>query len=506
MIVTRDEMLEIERAALDRGRSARGLMEEAGKKLAALVQQFHPAPGLVVAYCGKGHNAGDALVALRRLKEHGWRTAARLAFDAPTLAELTASQLQSWGGPILNGSLEPELPLSHELVLLDGLVGLGSRGDLEGPLAHLAAEMNTLRTAGLARVVSVDLPSGLDPVTGDPGQTCVTADLTAAIGCVKTALCADAAINQIGRLAVLSLPDLSPTSAEREAVLTSTLLAPQWPVRAFDTNKAMCGRIGIMAGSPETPGAARMCCEGALLAGGGLITLFCDQPTAARIAPSLRPEIMIRVLHRCEEILDHECDVIAMGPGMGHLHDQAMLKIIAEATCPMVVDADGLNALARSMRTPLGQSKAPTLTALGRAKGPRLLTPHPGEMRRLLGVANLGKRSMVARAFTTKHPCTLLLKGARTVVAQAKHPLRYNTTGHPGMATGGMGDVLTGVCAALAGQGADLYNAACLGAWMCGRAAELAMHSSRCSPESLTPSDVLSGLGRAFASLRAREF
>jgi NAD(P)H-hydrate epimerase len=171
------------------------------------------------------------------------------------------------------------------------------------------------------------------------------------------------------------------------------------------------------------------------------------------------------------------------------------LRIVREATCPTVVDADALTIVAHA-----------GLQHMDRAKGPRLLTPHPGEMARLLAGKKIRDRAKVAREFADKHAVTLLLKGARTVIAEKGRPLRYNTTGHPGMATGGMGDVLTGVCTALLGQGADTYKAASIGAWVCGRAAEIALTHGGQSAESLTPSDVLAHLGSAFESLRAGDF
>jgi hydroxyethylthiazole kinase-like uncharacterized protein yjeF len=160
-----------------------------------------------------------------------------------------------------------------------------------------------------------------------------------------------------------------------------------------------------------------------------------------------------------------------------------------------VVDADALTIIAHA-----------GLQHLDQAKGPRLLTPHPGEMTRLLAGKKIKDRAAVARQFADRHPVTLLLKGARTVIAEKGRPLRYNTTGNPGMATGGMGDVLTGVCSALLGQRADTHLAASIGAWVCGRAAEIAVTRGGQSVESLTPADVLTHLGRAFDSLRAGDF
>jgi len=174
---------------------------------------------------------------------------------------------------------------------------------------------------------------------------------------------------------------------------------------------------------------------------------------------------------------------------MGQSRAAQILKLVREARQPMVIDADGLNILARQM------------AVLKKARGPRLLTPHPGEMKRLFPKRELA-RAELARTFCAKYPVTLLLKGSRTIVAEAGRPLSYNTTGNPGMATGGMGDVLTGVCSGLLGAKLSPNDAARVGAWLCGRAAELALSRGGASEESLLPGDVLGQLGAAFTELR----
>jgi NAD(P)H-hydrate epimerase len=213
------------------------------------------------------------------------------------------------------------------------------------------------------------------------------------------------------------------------------------------------------------------------------------------LAVTMPPEVMVRPFEKLTDVFNFPVDAIGIGSGLGSGNEARTLRVVREATCPTVVDADALTIVAHA-----------GLQHIDRAKGPRLLTPHPGEMTRLLAGKKIKDRARVAREFTDKHAVTLLLKGARTVIAEKGKPLRYNTTGNPGMATGGMGDVLTGVCAALLGQGVDTYRAASIGAWVCGRAAEIALTHGGQSLESLTPSDVLVNLGGAFDSLRAGDF
>jgi ADP-dependent NAD(P)H-hydrate dehydratase / NAD(P)H-hydrate epimerase len=163
--------------------------------------------------------------------------------------------------------------------------------------------------------------------------------------------------------------------------------------------------------------------------------------------------------------------------------------MIDQSPRPMVIDADAINVLSER------------LDILKRAPAPRLLTPHPGEMKRLVDSGRMSRAGIV-RNFCEQYPVTLLLKGSRTIVAERTKPLSYNSTGNPGMATGGMGDVLTGVCAGLAGRGLSLYDAGRIGAWACGRAAEISIFNTGASEESLLPRDVLANLGKAFNELR----
>jgi NAD(P)H-hydrate epimerase len=177
-----------------------------------------------------------------------------------------------------------------------------------------------------------------------------------------------------------------------------------------------------------------------------------------------------------------------VGPGLGKSHASEILELVEKVKQPMVLDADGLNIVSEKT------------SVLRRCKGKRLLTPHPGEMKRLFPEEQ-PSRCKTATKFCDRFPVTLLLKGSRTIVAEHGRPLSYNTTGNPGMATGGMGDVLTGVCAGLLGQGLSLYDAARVGAWLCGRAAEIAIFNCNQSEQSLLPRDVLNHLGDAFKEL-----
>jgi NAD(P)H-hydrate epimerase len=495
MLVTREQMQSIEREVFDRGISADVLMEGVGAKLARFVTQFHPRPGLLLVYAGKGHNAGDAFVAARHLLGLGWRVLVRTPFDREQLAPLSREKFDLLRASVLGGPFRPSAPQDGPLVQLDALVGLGLKGPLREPLAPLVAEMNGLRREADAETVAVDFPSGLDPDTGIPGDPCVEADYTATVGLAKRGLLADAATNHVGRLGVLEVAEFRAAGGSDDELLAAPHLRREWPPRVFDTNKGMCGRVILLAGSRGTLGAAHLCTAGAVRGGAGLVSLGALPEAYELLATTVLPEVMVRPFDKLTDVFNFPVDAIGIGPGLGSGQEARTLRVVREATCPTVVDADALTIVAHA-----------GLQHIDKAKGPRLLTPHPGEMTRLLAGKKIKDRAAVARAFTDRHAVTLLLKGARTVIAEKGRPLRYNTTGHPGMATGGMGDVLTGVCSALLGQGADTYKAASIGAWVCGRAAEIALARGGQSAESLAPSDVLRHLGAAFESLRAGDF
>jgi hydroxyethylthiazole kinase-like uncharacterized protein yjeF len=521
-------MRAMEGEAFARGIDAEALMDQAGAGIAAAIRRFFPNPASCVVYSGKGNNGGDALVAAAHLKRAGWDVDVRLAFPESESGELMRKKLESlrnlsWEGeaPAEPASMSPggSAGASPSLtIILDGLLGLGAKPPLREPIRSACREINRLRREEGAFVFAVDLPTGLDGDSGETDPDCVIADCIISIGFAKKGLVADRATNFVGRLEIVPLADLpwegeapaepvsmspggsagaSPSLLVRgraEAhtfgiVATAHSLRALLPRRDFDVHKNQFGRIGIVAGSKGFTGAALMCSLGALRGGAGLVEVFVLEEIYPVVAAAAAAEAMVKPIASYQSLLDEPVDVWAVGPGLGKSHAAEILELIERAEKPMVVDADGLNILAGKSET------------LSRCAGPRLLTPHPGEMKRLFPAAERSRAETVA-TFCDKFPATLLLKGSRTIVGERKRPHSFNTTGNPGMATGGMGDVLTGVCAALIGQGLSPYDAARVGAWVCGRAAEIAVFNGRASQESLLPRDLLDHLGAAFNDLR----
>jgi NAD(P)H-hydrate epimerase len=480
------EMRALEELAFADGIAAEALMEDAGEKIATAVRQFVPGPGRCVVFIGKGHNGGDALVAARHLAAAGWQIELRPAFPAAEWAKLTTLQHKRFTQAEATAAV-----FSGPLVVLDGLLGIGAGGALREPIRSATQAINALRATTSARVFALDLPTGVNADTGEADADAVQADYTLTIGAPKRGLLADAAINHVGRLAVLPLAALTErmTPGTGPLVAIPDALRPVWPRRPFNMHKGDCGRVGIIAGSMGFTGAAVMCAEAALHTGAGLVTLYVPAEVQAIVASRVAPEIMVQVFGTAGMVLEKTHDALAIGPGMGRGRDVKILDVIARSTLPTVIDADALNALSARPDWPRN------------FPGPRLITPHPGEMERLVPGSIRKPRAEVAEQFVESHAVTLLLKGARTVVAEKGQPLSFNTTGSPGMASGGMGDALTGVCAALAGQHLALYDAARLGAWLCGRAAELAILGGE-SEESLSATHVIGHLGAAFLELR----
>ena len=477
-------------------------MEEAGAHMARVAMRFFRAPGECRVFLGKGHNGGDALVAARRLAEQGWRVDLHEVFPREALAPLTRKKLEEM---LFTRDLfllpDSAFPNTRARIVLDGLLGIGARGGLREPIREAALEINRLRLETGAAVFALDLPSGLDGDTGEADPHAVVADFTLCVGFAKRGLLADAALDFVGRIAVLPLAGLTAQAGQppqRESVATPRGLSPLLPPRPFSTHKGRCGHVGIVAGSRGFTGAALMVANAAVRAGAGLVSLFVTPDIYPVVASAALPEVMVTPVDCYLAVLDRPLDVLAIGPGLGRGDGPDILAVTEYFSGPMVVDADALNLLAENPQS------------LRRAAGPRLLTPHPGEMGRLFPEsAQLSRRETAERFLASqaenRAPVTLLLKGSRTLVAEGRdgNALRisWNTTGHPGMASGGMGDVLTGTCAALAGQGLAPFDAARVGAWVCGRAAELALSAGQ-SQESLAATDLPDQFGQAFRDLR----
>jgi len=488
--VTVPEIRSHELAAIHAGHSEEELLDAAGHALGVAIGRHFPVPGTAIGYLGKGHNAGDTLVALRVLRgRFGWKIYARNAFSTDELAPLTAKKMAEMAELTCLSNAPCLSEMDDPLVLLDGLVGLRGDGPLRGALAEFAGEMEWLRQHAGARVAAVDVPSGVDPDSGIATPGAVIADVTFMIGNAKVGLLCGHAASATGALVLVEVDPLTSPNQSKHALISPRLFTLGRGHRVFDFHKGMAGRVSILAGSECYTGAAVLAAKGAICGGAGLVTLWVPKAAHHLIAAKCSAEVIVRGVDHPLEVLSLPCDSLVVGCGLGELNSvwtSELLELIGHTACPMVVDADALNLVARSA---LG---------IGIFSAHHLLTPHPGEFARLAPDLSDFTREEAARRFAERTPATLLLKGCRSIITRQGQPLWSNPTGTPAMATGGQGDLLAGVIGALLASGGSSIGAASLAAWVCGRAAEIAMNSYNFSEESLTPTDSLSFLGAAF--------
>ena len=449
-------MRSLEEAAFRRGVNAESLMDLAGVGIARRLIALYPRPGRCVAFIGKGNNGGDAWVALRHLRAAGWQVEARAAYpeiEWGVLPRRKARELGPGKGPEIDGG--------GPLLVLDGLLGVGAKGPLRSPLRERVAEIAGLRDSHGAVVAALDLPSGMEADSGE-GEA-VTADLTLTIGAPKRGLATEAGILRAGRIVLVPLAGLPVPEGGALRLFCPELFPALLRQRPHDFHKGRAGRLGILAGSPGMSGAAVLCVGAALRAGAGLVTLHVERDFLPALAAAMPPEVMVRVSDApVAEAFAAGHDAVVAGPGCGGASDGWRRSLLAALAGPgprLVLDADALNLLAAEGRHDLLRRDC-------------LVTPHPGEFRRLAPDLADGERVEAAAAFVKRHPCALLLKGARTLVAAPGQAVRLNPTGHAGMASGGQGDVLAGVAGALLAQGLNAEDAGALAAWLCGRAAE----------------------------------
>ncbi|MGD9043126.1 MAG: NAD(P)H-hydrate dehydratase [Desulfobacterales bacterium] len=473
LLVTAAEMQEMDRRTIEtHGIPGLELMEKAGRGAArVLLDQFgdHAKAGVGII-CGKGNNGGDGFVIARCLAEKGIEVSVYLLAETAALKGDAATNYERLL-PLNVGVIEiadentfakTKSRLSKHGLLVDAILGTGLASDVRGLFKTVIDFINALNasnSAGIA-IFAVDIPSGLNADTGQPCGTCIRAQSTATFGLAKIGHFTYPGAEYTGSLEII---DIGIPGAVVQAVDPKQYLMTPEQIRTYlqprspDAHKGRTGHLLVIAGSIGKTGAAAMTGVSAMRAGAGLVTLG--------IAESLNPiletqalEVMTAPLPEtqngtlatgaAEKIkkLAAGKTCLAIGPGIGQAEETQKLvrKIISQSPVPVVIDADGLNNIA-------GQTQL-----LKSLKSPAVLTPHPGEMARLIGVTPAEvqqNRLQCAREFATHFKVHLVLKGAATVIAHPDGSAYINPTGNPGMASGGMGDVLTGVLAGFITQG-----------------------------------------------------
>ncbi|MFM2297119.1 MAG: hypothetical protein RL117_826 [Verrucomicrobiota bacterium] len=479
------EMRDWEEGMKERGIEEEDLMELAGKGIAEAINKHFPQPGRLVMFLGKGHNAGDAFVAARHLQERGWFVEGRAMYPEIEWSVLTRRQHRLW-----QQMPQPREPWVGPTVIIDALLGIGARGMLREPIRQAVVEMVAMRQDRGAVVIALDVPTGLDADTGVQDDVVVEADMTFVIGAPKLGLLEAKAVNVVGRIELISLGMEQDDGGDQDHCLIAPAagMAKLTP-RPHDFHKGQAGRLSIVAGSEGMEGAAVLCANAALRVGAGLVTLWVPETALWGVLTRVSPEVMVRSFRTMREIDWSKADAFVMGPGCGQglaedfVH---MADMVLRTDVPGVLDADALNAISANEGQHIFREH-------------HVLTPHPGEFLRLSPQMEGMARDEMCRNFTNQHDAVLLLKGARTLIHRRGDAMYHNSTGHSGMATAGMGDVLSGVIGGLLAQGISPMNAACLGAWLSGRAAELAVPRGTHSLRSLIASDLLGQLGPAIA-------
>ena len=510
-IVTSAEMREIDRITSEKfGVPSLTLMENAGSAVAEFAVASYPNAKSFGVICGKGNNGGDGFVAARKLYQAGREVRLLLLADPSELRGDAAANFaklpkdpssfaifNAWGEPAFREVFSRD-------VLIDAILGSGFQPPVTGVYAEAIAKIN----ASTAPVIAVDIPSGAaSDVMGDQTGAVARADAIVTFTAPRPAHIFGSLTSGPTVIAPIGSPPEAIQSSLNLQVITPKEIASLIGPRPRDSNKGMYGHVLVAGGALGKTGAAAMAGFSALRTGAGLVTAASPQSTLGVIT-SYHPELMTEPLSETEigsiskvalEEFDRIADkksVLAIGPGISRHPSTAefVRTVVTKSQTPMVLDADGLNAF---------EGRTQGLSGHGRTL---VLTPHPGEMARLTGLSTAAiqrDRINVARSFARDHKLTLVLKGDRTVISNADGEVWVNTTGNPGMATGGTGDILTGIIAGMLAQNPNRDFVAVLAAvYLHGLAGDVAEEAM--SEHSLVATDLIRALPEAFRRLRVQ--
>ncbi len=515
LVATPQEMRECDqRANVEFGIPGLLLMENAGRSVSRLIQNsFSPLDGKTARiYCGKGNNGGDGFVVARHLYNLGMNIQVifcgrDVSGDAKLNLEFVRAIIQAEGKKprILLEQFSLSKPLTPPDLVIDALFGTGFSGETQGNYAAAIAEMNTLGVP----VIAVDIASGLNGETGMASASTVQASYTVTMGMPKVGHLINDGPDVSGNLVIaeISIPRIVyETSNIATYLVEHEDILKRLPHRERRAHKHSVGKIFILAGSRGLTGAAKMASESALKAGAGSVVLGVPegvynavakksvevmplalaQTNTFTIGKKAMPEIQRRI---------EWADRLIIGPGLGRdpETDSLILDLIASSGKPMLIDADGLNALAAD------------IDILKKKKADTILTPHIGEFARLSGIesADIPCHLIdVAREFATTYKVTLVLKGAPTIIASEKGEVFINSTGNPGMATAGAGDVLTGTIGGLWGQMSSAVDAAICGVFLHGFAGDMAAENKGIG---LLATDIQKRLPQAIQFIKIKE-
>lgn len=506
-VTTAAEAAARDRAAIAAGVPSFALMVAAGTAAAAeLLRRYGDrlAAGVAI-HAGPGNNGGDAYIVAAQLARAG--VAVRLAAAMPPRtddAARAAATLTAAASPA------PGAPTGHERVVVDGLLGTGASGPLRGSIADGCRAIAAARRRG-ADVVALDLPTGIDADDGRAADGAVVADVTVAFGTIKRGHLV--ARPHAGRIVLVDIGLGASATLGDDAwrLGEAAPLRSRLPHLAWDAHKGRRGRLALVGGAAGMAGATVLAARASLRTGIGLLHAWVDAPSVVAVQAAV-PQALAHGWPDAARGGDapfsdaDAMDALAIGPGLGR--DPAARATLAaaldaHAAIPLVLDADALTLVALEAAEQGSDAATWLRRRAARASG-TVVTPHPGEFARLLGApvpASIGARVTAARAFAARAGVTVLLKGTPTIVASPDDaPPTLVARGTPVLATGGSGDLLTGIVGALLAQGVAAPDAAALGAWVHGMAAEVATAAAG-TVRGVTLDDVLAAMPAAWRAL-----
>lgn len=502
--VSAKEMRELDRWTIEEyGTPGDILMERAGQGVADAAADLLAARGggSILMLAGTGNNGGDVFSAAADLSESDidlevWICGSRSKISGD--AKLHLDRMIRAG--ILPKELRSEndfAPKFYPDLVIDGLLGTGSTGAPRGLMGPLIEWVNDLAEDGTS-VLSIDIPSGIDSDSGTAEGSAVRADLTVTMALPKTGLLRPAAINCVGHLEVVEIgipaEFIKDTKGCAEAEYTDRFDI-RLPSRPRDCHKGTFGRVLLVGGSEGMTGSIALAARAALRSGAGLVTIWTPEKVYPIVAQAAGPEVMVHPLKPTPPFGhpslggDHRYDAILIGPGLGRTKETQELveHLLKTCTVPLVLDADALSAVSPEQ--------------IKKAECPVVLTPHPGEFKRLFG-EDVTDRWTQARDAANQTGKTIVLKGAGTLVAEKDRKLAVNLTGNPGMAVGGSGDVLAGMITSFLGQGLSPFDAAETAVYLHGLAGDMA--ADMLTQPAMLPTDLIETLPDAFRFLRIR--
>ena len=516
-VVTAKEMRQIDQQTIQGiGIPSIVLMENAGNAVVTAIRKHFSECRRIVVVVGKGNNGGDGLVVARQLSLAGHSVQVILVsapheFTGDALSNLQVARNLKL--PIIHVLSESDLDkLEHQIsrcdLIVDAIFGTGLRGAVRGFVASVIACVN----ASGCPIVAVDLPSGLQTDSGAINGVCIKAAYTITIGLPKRGLLIYPGADMAGQLEVADIGFPPSVIETLDIQVNWTQLddsAKLIPPRYHHSHKGTYGRVFVTGASTGMTGAAALTSQAAYRVGAGLVTVGVPKSLNSILEAKLTEVMSLPLSETAEgtlaldasaqilEFIETTGSILAIGPGLSQNPETVALvqNLIRNSERPTVVDADGLNALAKSRKL------------LSSLRPQTVLTPHPGEMARLIDgtVTDVERdRIGIAQQFAQEHNVTLVLKGAPTVVANGNGDVWINSTGNSGMATGGMGDVLTGVIAGLMAQRSPSHDAAVLGVYLHGLAADIATESI--GVHGLMAQDVLDSLPTAFLTCPSSRF